>query len=70
MLGEEPLDRGKNGGLDEGVTLSLEEPDASGAGDNELAAPDNESVHPEESEDLVEEDVSGLVVPLDFSNKG
>lgn len=67
MLGEEPFDRGQNGGLDQGVTLGLEEPDAGGACNNELATSNDKGVHPEESEDLVEENVSGLAVPLNFS---
>merc|ERR1712166_1672685 len=51
------------------VGFSLEEPDAGGARNNELATSDDEGVHPEESEYLVEEDVSGSLVPLDFSHE-
>lgn len=69
MLGQHPLDGGKHGGLDQGVGFNLEEPDAGGASNNELATSDDEGVHPEESEYLVEEDVSGSLVPLDFSHE-
>lgn len=68
MFGQYPLDGGEDGGLNDSVRLNLEEPDAGGAGNHELAAANNEGVHPEESENLIEEDISGLVVPLNFSD--
>jgi hypothetical protein len=70
MFGQYPLDGGEDGGLNDSVRLNLEEPDAGGAGNHELAAANNEGVHPEESENLIEEDISGLVVPLNFSDGG
>lgn len=68
MFGQYPLDGGEDGGLNDSVRLNLEEPDAGGAGNHELAAANNEGVHPEESENLIEEDISGLVVPPNFSD--
>jgi hypothetical protein len=66
MVSHEPLNRFHDRSFNKGVTLSLEEPDASGTGNYELAASNNERVHPEESEYLVEENVSSFVFPLNF----
>jgi len=69
MVSHEPLNRFHDRSFNEGVTLSLEEPDASGTGNYELAASNNERVHPEESEYLVEENVSSFVFPLNFGKE-
>ena len=40
-------------------------PDAAGSSDDELSTSDEESIDPEESEQVVEEDVSSLIGPGD-----
>jgi hypothetical protein len=70
MFSYNPFDGGEDGGLNDSVRLNLEEPDAGSAGNHELAAANNEGIHPEESENLIEEDISSLVVPFNFSDGG
>lgn len=70
MLGQHPLDGGKHGGLNDSVRLHLEEPDAGSTSNHKLTAANDKGVHPEEAKHLIEEDVSGLVVPDNFSHEG
>jgi len=70
VLGQNPLDGGEYRGLNDSIRLHLEEPDAGSASNYKLAAANDKGVHPEESKHLIEEDVSGLVVPDNFSHEG
>lgn len=68
MLSHQPFD-GLGYWEADNITITSVVPNASGAGDDELAASNNEGVHPEEAEDLVEEHVAYFVFPFYFSDK-
>jgi len=52
------------------VRLNLEVPNASSGSNDELADAHNECIHPEQHEDLVEDNIAGVVFPLDVGNEG
>jgi len=68
MVAEEPLEAGHHAVLLLISTL-IEVPDAGSTTDDELSASNQEGVDPEESEDVVDEHVAGLVKPHDLSHK-
>jgi len=69
MVSESPSKGCSDCSLSLGVSFDGKVPDASGSSDDELAHSIDEGSNPEKSKDLVIENVSGCVAPLDVSHK-
>lgn len=69
MISDGPPHTSANRAFTSGVTVDLEVPDAGWGSDNELASTHDKGINPEEHEDLVEHDVTGVVFPFDVSEE-
>ena len=65
MVSEDPVETSGKGSRTVRVRGATEVPDRASGRDNELGHTNDEGIKPEISEQDVEEDVSGLIVPLD-----
>ena len=64
MISESPPQAAADASLSTSITVNLEVPDASRSSNCELAYAHDESIDPEEHENLVEGNVTSLVTPL------
>jgi len=69
MVAESPVEGTAEGVGSLGVGADFEVPEAGGASNNELSHSHDESVEPEEAEDVVQESVPGLGGPLDVCHE-
>ena len=69
MVAEGPAKGTANSATATSVRVHLEVPDAGRAGDDDLAHAHDEGVDPEEHEELVDDDVARVVLPLDLSQE-
>jgi hypothetical protein len=69
VVSESPPESSSHSSSSLGVSVVGEVPDAARSSNDELAKSIDESSYPQESKDLIPEDVSCLIAPLDLSGE-